>query len=265
MPTWKPAPAALLVVCSLASGCARGTPPAGQPQAVIHVAPDGETAKVRSRMMQQLNFGQRASMGASRGGAARLPEVAPGQRMGEIGAGGGYTTELVARAVGDRGARFAENNRFVLEKFAANRGPIACAARDAQCRARRSASSTIRFRPRRAIDGVYIVLFYHDTVWMGADRDRMNRAVLSALRPGGFYFIIDHAARAGSGTADAQSLHRIDEAFVIAEVERAGFKLNAVGDFLRNPADKHDWNASPRTAGERRGTSARFALQFVKP
>jgi triacylglycerol lipase len=36
-----------------------------QYQAVIHVAPDGESAKVRSRMMQQLNFGQRASMGAS--------------------------------------------------------------------------------------------------------------------------------------------------------------------------------------------------------
>ena len=52
---------------------------------------------------------------------------------------------------------------------------------------------------------------------------------------------------------------------MIAEVERAGFKLHAVGDFLRNPADKRDWNASPRTAGERRGTSDRFALQFVKP
>ena len=36
-----------------------------QYQAVIHVAPNGGTAKVRSRMMQQLNFGQRASMGAS--------------------------------------------------------------------------------------------------------------------------------------------------------------------------------------------------------
>ena len=42
-------------------------------------------------------------------------------------------------------------------------------------------------------------------------------------------------------------------------------KLHTVGDFLRNPADKRDWNASPRTAGERRGTSDRFALQFVKP
>ena len=49
----------------------------------------------------------------------------------------------------------------------------------------------------RDLDAVYIVLFYHDTVWMGADRDRMNRAVFNALRPGGFYFIIDHAARCG--------------------------------------------------------------------
>jgi hypothetical protein len=36
-----------------------------QYQAVIHVADDGQTAKVRSRMLQQLYFGQRASMGAS--------------------------------------------------------------------------------------------------------------------------------------------------------------------------------------------------------
>jgi predicted methyltransferase len=117
----------------------------------------------------------------------------------------------------------------------------------------------------RDLDAVYIVLFYHDTVWMGADRDRMNHAVWNALRPGGFYFVIDHAARPGSGTADAKTLHRIDEAFVIAEVERAGFKLHAIGDFLRNPADKRDWNASPSAAGARRGTSDRFALQFVKP
>ena len=33
----------------------------------------------------------------------------------------------------------------------------------------------------------------------------------------------------------------------------------------RNPADKRDWNASPSAAGERRGSSDRFALQFVKP
>ena len=36
-----------------------------QMQPVIHVAEDGKSAKIRVRMMQQLNFGQRASMGGS--------------------------------------------------------------------------------------------------------------------------------------------------------------------------------------------------------
>lgn len=35
------------------------------PQTVIHVADDGRSAKVRSRMMQQLSFGGRPSLGAA--------------------------------------------------------------------------------------------------------------------------------------------------------------------------------------------------------
>jgi triacylglycerol lipase len=36
-----------------------------QMQPVIHISPDGRSAKLRARMMQQLTFGERASMGAS--------------------------------------------------------------------------------------------------------------------------------------------------------------------------------------------------------
>ena len=163
--------------------------------------------------------------------------------------------------MGEQGRVFAENNRFVLEKFAAKPW-----ADRLQRRAMRNVVRVDRefddpFPPEaRDLDGVYVVLFYHDTVWMGADRDRMNRAVFGALRPGGSYFIVDHAARPGSGAADAKTLHRIDEAFVIAEVERAGFKLHAVGDFLRNPADKRDWNASPE-----RGRRAPWHQRSLRP
>ena len=88
--------------------------------------------------------------------------------------------------MGERGRVFAENNRFVLEKFAAKPW-----ADRLQRRAMRNVVRVDRefddpFPPEaRDLDGVYIVLFYHDTVWMGADRDRMNRAVFGALRPGG--------------------------------------------------------------------------------
>jgi len=115
------------------------------------------------------------------------------------------------------------------------------------------------------LDVVVDVLFYHDTVWQGADRARMNQTIFRALRSGGLYVVVDHSARAGTGIADVETLHRIEESVVKEEIERAGFKLARSADFLRSPADTRDWSASPRTAGERRGTSDRFVLAFVKP
>jgi len=57
----------------------------------------------------------------------------------------------------------------------------------------------------------------------------------------------------------------IEESVVLEEVEQAGFELDAESDVLKNPADMHDWNASPKAAGARRGTSDRFVLRFRKP
>jgi predicted methyltransferase len=93
----------------------------------------------------------------------------------------------------------------------------------------------------------------------------MNGAVFRALKPGGAYVVVDSSAAPGSGLRDVQTLHRIDPEVVKAEVLAAGFRLAAESDFLRNPHDTRDWSASPGAAGEKRGTSDRFALRFVKP
>ena len=115
------------------------------------------------------------------------------------------------------------------------------------------------------LDCVVDVLFYHDTVWMKTDRAKMSRAIFAALKPGGVYAIVDHASREGKGTTETEMLHRIEEKVVREEIALAGFKLEAGGNFLRSPSDTRDWNASPRKAAEKRGTSDRFALKFVKP
>jgi predicted methyltransferase len=60
-------------------------------------------------------------------------------------------------------------------------------------------------------------------------------------------------------------LHRVEESVVTQEIVAAGFVLATSADFLRNPDDTRDWNANPGAAGERRGTSDRFVLRFVKP
>jgi predicted methyltransferase len=112
---------------------------------------------------------------------------------------------------------------------------------------------------------VVFILAYHDTVWMETDRAAMNREIFEALRPGGVYGIVDHAAAPGHGVEDARTLHRIEREIVVAEVTAAGFELADEASFLANPDDAHDWNAAPSAAGERRGTSDRFVLLFRKP
>lgn len=192
--------------------------------------------------------------------------IAPGQRVAELGAGGGYTTELLARVVGPTGTVYGQNSKLILERFAAKPWSDRLARPVMKNVVRVDREFDDPF-PADAtdLDAVVSILFYHDTVWMKTDRDAMNRAVFEALRSGGVYGIVDHGARPGSGVNDVQTLHRIEESFVVAEVEKAGFRLEARGDFLANARDARDWNASPRAAAERRGTSHRFVLRFVRP
>ncbi|MFN8544494.1 MAG: SAM-dependent methyltransferase [Candidatus Binatia bacterium] len=192
--------------------------------------------------------------------------VAPGMRVADLGAGGGYTTELLARVVGPIGVVYGQNSRFILERFAERPWSARLAKSVMQYVVRIDREFDDPLPPEaRSLDMVLIVLFYHDTVWMGVDRTRMNGAVFRALRPGGIYGIIDHSGRPGSGTNEVKTLHRIEERVVREEIEAAGFRLVAQAGFLRNPADPRDWNDAPSAAGDRRGTSDRFVLKFVKP
>ena len=193
-------------------------------------------------------------------------EVKPNMIVADLAAGGGYTTELLARTVGPGGKVYGQNSPFILDRFA--RAPW-------QQRLEKPVMSVVERidsefdDPLPAhqgdLDAVFMVIFYHDTVWFKTNRAQMNRNVFAALKPGGYFAIVDHSARPGDGVTQAQTLHRIEEATVVAELTTAGFVLEKTGDFLRNPDDQRDWNASPSQAAERRGTSDRFVLLFRKP
>lgn len=192
--------------------------------------------------------------------------VAPGMRVAELGAGGGYTTELLARAVAPGGVVYGQNSRFLLDRFAEKPWSERLARPVMQDVLRVDREFDDPLPPEaRNLDAVFLILLYHDTVWMKVDRAKMNHAVYQALEPGGIYAVVDHSARTGAGLGDVETLHRIEEATLRKEIEGAGFVLAKQADFLRNPEDTRDWSASPRAAGERRGTSDRFVLEFVKP
>ena len=76
------------------------------------------------------------------------------------------------------------------------------------------------------------------------------------------YVVIDHSAQAGSLERDVESLHRVDEELVRAEILAVGFELAADSDLLRNEDDRREANVFERAI---KGRTDRFVLEFVKP
>ncbi|MGZ3453818.1 MAG: class I SAM-dependent methyltransferase [Polyangiales bacterium] len=252
-----------LIACSSGKPAVAPQPPPASPVAKVEVTPEisaAVSATDRDPEDVKLDAGRKPAETLAFFG------VLKGAKVGELFVGRGYTTELLARVVGDTGVVYAENNKFLLERFAEApwserlKKPVMKPV----IRVDRELESP--FPPEaKDLDAVIFILAYHDTVWQGTDRAKMNTAVFNALKKGGVYGIVDHSGRVGTAATETQTLHRIEETVVRKEVEAAGFKLAAEADFLRNPQDPRDWNASPMKAGEKRGTSDRFVLKFVKP
>ena len=187
--------------------------------------------------------------------------VKPGMTVLDLMAGGGYTTELLARAVGKTGKVYAQNAPTAPEKAL---GAIAERLKKPEM-ANTVSVSTPTDAPFpdgvKDVDLVTFVLNYHDTTFLPIDRAKMNKAVFDGLKHGGAYVIVDHAAKAGEGATVGKSLHRIEESTLIAEVEAAGFKKEAEGDFLHQPNDPKD---QPFFKMGDQPTD-QFVLKFKKP
>ena len=217
--------------------------------------------------------------------------IVPGMVALDLSSGGGYTTELIARAVGPTGRVYGQSAprnappsppaapegaafptpqqppRAATPAAAPTTTPMRLAERAKNPAAGNIISVVQKFEdpfpPPVASNGVDLVtlLFnYHDLGHMGVDRAQMNKAVFAALKPGGMYVIADHSGRPGTGISESGTLHRVEEAFLRKEVEAAGFKLVAEGNFMRNSSDPRDKNTPdpPQPKDE-------FVLKFVKP
>jgi predicted methyltransferase len=183
-----------------------------------------------------------------------------GMKVLDMGAGAGYSTELDARAVGPGGTVYGQNPPDFSE-----RGKGAFAARLAKPAMANTVSVLRPFDDPvppdvHDLDIVTFLFFYHDTTYMSVDRAEMDRKMFGALKPGGFLVIADHAAKAGADISVGKSVHRIDEAVLRREVEAAGFKLVAEGNFWRQPEDTKDFSTLVPT-----GPVDEFVLKFQKP
>jgi predicted methyltransferase len=167
--------------------------------------------------------------------------VKEGMKVLDMEAGAGYTTELLARAVGPKGVVYAQDSAEVMERQVKDKFDLR-----AQKPAMKGVIHVIRnyddpLPPDvRYLDLITFFFAYHDMTYMQVDRAEMNRKLFTALKPGGYLLIADHSAKAGDGTSVGKTFHRIEEGVLRKEVEAAGFKLVAEGSFLRHPEDMRD-------------------------
>jgi len=305
----------LLVGSLLLVGCARpgGQPPSSETRTGTAItATAAPTALSPERIAEILASPDRSAADRTNDLRRKPAEmlafigVRPGSNVLDLSAGGGYTTELLARAVGLGGSVYGQSAPRDAARAApaapeganprpaaggsaptaagSTSPPVAAAPAASAPPAPRTSATALAERARKpstanitavvqrfedpvpaplaigALDLVTLMFNYHDLGHLGVDRAAMNAAVFRALKPGGLYVIADHAGRPGTGISESGTLHRVEEAFVRREVEAAGFRLVASGDFLRNPQDPRDRNV-PEPAQPK----DEFVLKFVKP
>jgi predicted methyltransferase len=195
-----------------------------------------------------------------------LAGVKPGDKVLDLIPGDGYWTRIFSKIVGPEGrvyavwpqayARTATGNVQTLRQLSADKyyGNIVTEVQP----------STTLTAPE-PLDVVWTSQNYHDypDEFMGkGDPSILTKAVFKILKPGGTFMIIDHAAKAGRGMSDTDTLHRIDPQVVRQQVEAAGFRFAGESKVLENSNDPLDIPVFDKST---RGHTSQFAYKFVKP
>jgi predicted methyltransferase len=217
----------------------------------------------------------------------RLTGIKSGMRVADVMAGGGYYSELLSYLVGPSGHVLLLNNTAYdkwseggwEKRLAGNRSTAEGIPGSANGATRGNRLPNVEHRtvdlqhldlPDHSLDALLLIKVYHDFYWIDTDPKavwpKMDAAVVldqltRVLKPGGVVLLEDHSAKAGTGSADAGTLHRIDEAYTVRDFEKRGFKLIAKSDLLRRPQDERTLvSYTPPGLGK----TDRFVLVFRK-
>ena len=193
--------------------------------------------------------------------------IKPGDQVADYVADAGYFTRLFASVVGSKGHVYAVEPTafFKFEHFVKAVADLQGYAVSDPNETETTAAALEGLKFPEKLDLFWISRNYHDLhdEFMGpVDIAAFNKAVYSALKPGGYYVIVDHSAAAGAPANVTETLHRIESSTVRREVEAAGFKFDSESSILANPADPRTAKVFDQTI---RGHTDQFILKFRKP
>ena len=189
--------------------------------------------------------------------------VKPGQTVAEYLPGGGYYTRLLSDVVGPSGKVYAlETTTWGQENIDATKKVLTESGR---ANVALDLAPLGGFTLPTTVDVFWTTDNYHDLhvpKYASVDMTAFNKHVFASLKSGGVYLIIDHAAARGTAATLSPTLHRIDEATVIAEVTAAGFTLARQSEILRHPGDDHSRTVFDPAIHFK---TDQFVLMFRKP
>ena len=181
-------------------------------------------------------------------------------KIGEINAGRGYFSSIMAYALQQGGLVYAHTSPMSVERWKGN--PIEKRLNEfPQDNLIPVVGEMESPNFPEKLDKIFNVMTYHDSVWTKADRDAMNISIYQTLKPGGIYGIIDHNAKDGTGIDNCHDIHRIEKSYVIEEVTKAGFYFEDESEILNNPQDSMDLMVFDKSI---RDQTSRFILVFKK-
>ncbi len=189
--------------------------------------------------------------------------IKPGMMVADFLPGGGYFTRVFAESVGAKGHVTA-----IIPAASAARNPDAAKA-IADLGAPASYGNVdvkagFDAVPAGSLDVAWTSENYHDlhNALPAEGVLALNKQVLAALKKGGVYVVLDHAAAAGSPADVTKTLHRIEAATVKSELVAAGFAYDGESTAVANPADPRDKAVFDPSI---RGKTDQFVYRFKKP
>jgi predicted methyltransferase len=193
--------------------------------------------------------------------------IKPGDKVVELVPGRGYFTRILSKVVGPKGHVYALSPPRRPNAAPDSPDPVAAttaiAADPAYSNVSVQAGPLVSLTVSEPADVVFTAQNYHDVHNVAnIDIAAFNKSVFNALKPGGVYIVLDHAAAAGSGARDTSTLHRIDPEAVKAEALAAGFVLAGQSKVLANPQDAHTARVFDPSI---QGKTDQFIFKFRKP
>jgi predicted methyltransferase len=195
----------------------------------------------------------------------RLAGIRPGMVVADFLAGDGYYSELLSYLVGPKGHVYLLNNT-AYDRWTDNQWQTRLVGGRLPNVEHRAIDVHYLGLPANSLDAILLIKVYHDLYWQPdngpwpkIDPGAVLTEIARVVKPGGILLLVDHSAKPGTGSADAGTLHRIDEDYARHDFESHGFVLIRRSDVLRRPDD-------PRTLityqGEMVGKTDRFVMVF---